>query len=158
MCLISRLQHIWLLYQCRNLFWTLQEQDTSTNKRRSSSIVIHQRQDIYWRLPGNERWKMQYRKIKLTEPQIIQDISGALELVCTSRLLPWTKHMNVAYNHLRSYVRDKLISVFLIDTFNQISDVFSKLLPQKNSCVTGKKNEMVSLNPIGNKCSIGYFP
>ena len=67
--------------------------------------------------------------------------------------------MNVAYNPLRSYVRDKLISIFLIDTFNQIFDILAKLLPQNKFLRhRGKKIEMVSLNPIGNKCSIGYFP
>jgi len=61
-----------------------------------------------------------------------EDNSGALEMARLPKLRPRTKHVNVIYHHFRSYVRDGLISIFPIDTADQLGDVFTKPLPQND--------------------------
>ena len=68
-----------------------------------------------------------------------EDNSGALELECTPKLRPQTKHMNVVYNHFRSYVRDKSISILPINSFNQSTGIITKSLPQ-NGFLHHRKN------------------
>ena len=42
-----------------------------------------------------------------------EDNYGAFNLVWMTKLLPHTKHINVAYQHFRTFFRDKIISSFL---------------------------------------------
>ena len=59
-----------------------------------------------------------------------EDNSGALELARLPKLRPRTKHINLVYHHFRQHVRDGLISIFPIDTADQLGDIFTKPLPQ----------------------------
>ena len=59
-----------------------------------------------------------------------EDNSGALELARLPKLRPRTKHINLVYHHFRKHVRDGLISIFPIDTEDQLGDIFTKPLPQ----------------------------
>ena len=43
--------------------------------------------------------------------RLFEDNSGAYELVTTPKMRPRTKHINVKYQHFRSYVERKLISI-----------------------------------------------
>ena len=51
-----------------------------------------------------------------------------LELECTQKLQPCTKHINTIYHKFRSYVRAKSISILSIDMLNKIAAIFTKLL------------------------------
>jgi hypothetical protein len=62
-----------------------------------------------------------------------EDNSGALELARMPKLRPRTKHINNIYHHFRQYVRDGSISIYPIDTEEQLGDLFTKPLPQKES-------------------------
>jgi hypothetical protein len=59
-----------------------------------------------------------------------EDNSGALELARLPKLRPRTKHINLVYHHFRQHVRDGLISIFPIETEDQLGDIFTKPLPQ----------------------------
>ena len=59
-----------------------------------------------------------------------EDNTGALELSKVPKMRPRTKHINNVYHHFRSYVRDKLISIFHVSTEKQPADIFTKPLPQ----------------------------
>jgi len=59
-----------------------------------------------------------------------EDNSGALELARLPKLRPRTKHINIIYHHFRRHVRDGLISIYPIDSADQIGDIYTKPLPQ----------------------------
>jgi len=57
-----------------------------------------------------------------------EDNSGALELSIVPKMRPRTKHINNVYHHVRSFVRDGLISVSKIGTEDQVADIFREPL------------------------------
>lgn len=59
-----------------------------------------------------------------------EDNSGALELARIPKLRPRTKHINLVYHHFKDHVRKGLISIYPIDTNDQVADIFTKPLPQ----------------------------
>ena len=61
-----------------------------------------------------------------------EDNSGALELARLPKIRPRTKHINLVYHHFKDHVRKGLISIYPIDTNNQIADIFTKPLPQNS--------------------------
>jgi hypothetical protein len=63
---------------------------------------------------------------------LFEDNSGALELARLPKLCPRTKHINVCYHHFCEHVRKGLIKIFPIDTKDQIADVLTKPLAQKD--------------------------
>jgi hypothetical protein len=60
-----------------------------------------------------------------------EDNSGALEMAKTHKLRPRTKHLNIKYHHFREAVVNKEISIWKIDTKNQVADIFTKPLGTK---------------------------
>jgi hypothetical protein len=68
-----------------------------------------------------------------------EDNSGALELARLPKLRPRTKHINIVYHHFRQHVRDGLISIYPIETEDQIADIFTKPLPQNSFLKHRKK-------------------
>ena len=61
-----------------------------------------------------------------------EDNSSALELACLSKLCPRTKHINLVYHHFKDHVKQGLITIFPINTNDQIADMFTKPLPQNS--------------------------
>ena len=57
-----------------------------------------------------------------------EENSGALELACTPKIRPRTKHINQVYHHFQDFVRNDRIQIFAIESVNQISDIFKKIL------------------------------
>ena len=55
-----------------------------------------------------------------------EDNSGALELARLPKLHPHTKHINLVYHHFKDHVKQGLITIFPIDTADQIADMFTK--------------------------------
>jgi hypothetical protein len=64
--------------------------------------------------------------------KVFQDNSGALELARFPKLHPRTKHINTCYHHFREHVRLGLIKIYPVGTKDQIADVLTKALPQKD--------------------------
>ena len=46
----------------------------------------------------------------------------------SSKFTPRTKHIAIKYHHFRKHVVDKTISIFPIDTKDQLADIFTKPL------------------------------
>ena len=46
----------------------------------------------------------------------------------SSKLTPRTKNIAIKYHHFRKHVLDKTISIFTIDTNDQLADIFTKPL------------------------------
>ena len=64
--------------------------------------------------------------------KMFKDESGALQLARMPKIRPRTKHINVLYHHFGSYIRDYSISIFSIDTFNQIMYILANPLLQND--------------------------
>ena len=63
-----------------------------------------------------------------------EDNSGALELANTPKMHPRTKHINLAYHHLRDYVRRREIIIHPIGTSEHLADTFTKPISQNPFC------------------------
>jgi hypothetical protein len=57
-----------------------------------------------------------------------EDNNGALEMAQTPKMRPRTKHMNIKYHHFREAVRLKKVSIWSVNTVNQVADIFTKPL------------------------------
>jgi hypothetical protein len=60
-----------------------------------------------------------------------EDNSGALEMAKTHKMRPRTKHINIKYHHFREAVQNKEISIWAINTTDQIADIFTKPLGEE---------------------------
>ena len=67
--------------------------------------------------------------------KVFEDNSGALELACTPKLRPCTKHINNAYRHFREYTQPSMdgtkptVEIVPISTDEQLGDMLTKPLP-----------------------------
>ena len=57
-----------------------------------------------------------------------KDHSSSLEFAHKPKLLPHNKHVNAVYHHFRLYDRDKIVSMFPINTLNKTTGIFAKTL------------------------------
>ena len=55
--------------------------------------------------------------------------NGAIELSKAQKIRPHTKHIALKYHHFREHVKKGLIEINLIDTLEQVSDIFTKAFP-----------------------------
>ena len=46
----------------------------------------------------------------------------------SSKFTPRTKHIAIKYHHFRKHVTDKTVSIFPIDTKDQLADIYTKPL------------------------------
>ena len=60
--------------------------------------------------------------------KVLEDNNGAIELAKAPKILPRTKHIALKYHHFREHVRKSLIEINLIDTLEQVADIFTKAL------------------------------
>ena len=66
--------------------------------------------------------------------RIFEDNSGALEMACTLKLRPRTKHINNAYNHFREYTQPTsdgakpTVEIVPVSTEEQLGDMLTKPL------------------------------
>ena len=57
-----------------------------------------------------------------------EDIQGAIATVVTLQMRPHTKHITIKYHQFRSFVANGDVEIQLIDTKEQITNIFTKLL------------------------------
>ena len=60
--------------------------------------------------------------------KVFEDNNGAIELAKALKIRPRTKHIALEYHHFREHVRKGLIEIILIDTLEQVADIFTKAL------------------------------
>ena len=60
--------------------------------------------------------------------KVFEDNSSCIRVAETSKFTPRTKHISIKYHHFRKHVVDKTISIFPIDTNDQLADIFTKPL------------------------------
>jgi hypothetical protein len=60
-----------------------------------------------------------------------EDNSGALAMANTHKMRPRTKHLNIKYHHFREAVVNKEISIWKVDTKEQVADIFTKPLGEE---------------------------
>ena len=60
---------------------------------------------------------------------LFKDNNGAIELARAPKIRPLTKHIVLKYHHFREHVQKVLIEINLIDTLEQVADIFIKTLP-----------------------------
>ena len=59
---------------------------------------------------------------------VFEDNNRALELANMPQMRPHTKHIALKYHHFRKAVKDGKVKVVVIDTKEQIADIFTKPL------------------------------
>ena len=60
--------------------------------------------------------------------KVFEDNNSLIRVAESSKFTPRTKHTVIKYNHLRKHVADNTISIFTIDTKDQLADIFTKPL------------------------------
>ena len=55
--------------------------------------------------------------------------NGAIELAKATKICPHTIHISLKYHHFREHIRNGLIEINLIDTLEQVADIFTKAFP-----------------------------
>ena len=60
--------------------------------------------------------------------KLFEDNMGACELAKVPKMRARTKHINIKYHHFREWVTQNKISIHVISTTNQLSDIFTKPL------------------------------
>lgn len=68
--------------------------------------------------------------VPIVHCKAFEDNSGALEMARTPKMRPRTKHINLKYHHFREAVEDGTVSIHAINTADQLSDIFTKPLPE----------------------------
>ena len=67
--------------------------------------------------------------------KIFEDNSGALEMACTPKICPRTKHINNAYHHFHEYTQlasdgaKPTVEIVPVSTEEQLGDMHTKPLP-----------------------------
>ena len=61
--------------------------------------------------------------------KLFEDNNGAIELAKAPNIHPCTKHIALKYHHFREHVQKVLIEINLIDTLEQVADIFTTALP-----------------------------
>jgi hypothetical protein len=59
---------------------------------------------------------------------LLEDNAGALTLALDHKTHPRTKHISLKYQHFLSHVTLGLVKRYPISTFDQVADIFTKLL------------------------------
>ena len=60
--------------------------------------------------------------------KIFEDNNSCIRVAGSPKFTPRTKHISIKYHHFRKHVADKIITVFPIDTKDQLGDIFTKPL------------------------------
>jgi len=58
-----------------------------------------------------------------------EDNSGALEMARLPKMRPRTRHVNQVYHHFRDHVRRREVSIWPVETAQQLADILTKPLP-----------------------------
>ena len=61
--------------------------------------------------------------------KLFEDNNNAIELAKAPKISPRTKQNTLKYHHFREHVWKGLIKINLIDTLEQVADMFTKALP-----------------------------
>ncbi len=80
--------------------------------------------------------KKQDFQVICTQPyiycKVFEDNSGTLQLAQLPKFCPRTKHINVCYHHFHEHICKGLITIFPINTKDQIADALTKDLTQND--------------------------
>ena len=60
--------------------------------------------------------------------KVFEDKNSCIRVAESSKFTPRTKHIAIKYHHFQKHVADKTISIFPIDTKDQLADTFRKPL------------------------------
>ena len=60
--------------------------------------------------------------------KVFEDNNSCIRVAESSKFTPRTKHIAIKYHHFQKHVADKTISIFPIDTKDQLDDIFTKPL------------------------------
>ena len=60
--------------------------------------------------------------------KVFEDNNSCIRVAESSKFTPRTKHIAIKYHHFRKHVADKTISIFPIDTKDQLADIFTNPL------------------------------
>ena len=60
--------------------------------------------------------------------KVFEDNNSCIRVAESSKFTPRTKHIAIKYHHFQKHVADKTISIFPIDTKDQLSGIFTKPL------------------------------
>lgn len=58
-----------------------------------------------------------------------EDNAGALEMARLPKMRPRTRHINQVYHHFRDWVRRRALTLYPVDTLEQLADILTKPLP-----------------------------
>ena len=61
--------------------------------------------------------------------KLFEDNNGAIDVAKDPNIRLRTKHVALKYHHFREHVRKGLIEIILIDTLEQVADIFTKTFP-----------------------------
>ena len=67
-------------------------------------------------------------KRTIVKCKVFEDNNGAIELSKAPNIRPCTKHIALKCHHFREHVHKGLIKINLIDTLEQVADIFTKAL------------------------------
>ncbi|KAL7460030.1 hypothetical protein ACHAXS_000498 [Conticribra weissflogii] len=71
--------------------------------------------------------------------RVWEDNHSCIKVPESPKFTPRTKHIALKYHHFRRYVDDKTIQIHPIDTREQIADIFTKPLDEKQFVYLRKK-------------------
>ena len=81
--------------------------------------------------------------LKMTTPvfncKVWEDNESCIKVATSPKFTPRTKHIAIKYHHFRRFVQDKTVTIHSIDTSEQIADIFTKPLAEKDFCYLRKK-------------------
>jgi hypothetical protein len=129
-------RHGYILFYCgMPLFWASQLQSiialsTTEAEYVGMSKALQDALPVVWIL--QEMKQLGYPVHSTTAKvhcRVFQDNSGAIEIANNPKYRPRTKHINVRYHFFRSHI-GKHITVYPIDTTEQVSDTLTKPLPE----------------------------
>ena len=61
--------------------------------------------------------------------KVFKDNNGVIELAKPPNIRSRTKHITLKYHHFRKHGQKGLMKINLIDTHEQVADIFTKVLP-----------------------------
>jgi hypothetical protein len=63
--------------------------------------------------------------------KVFEDNAGSIEIANIPKMRPRTKHLNIKYHHFSDAVKKGTISIYHTRTEEQITDIFTKPLPEQ---------------------------
>jgi hypothetical protein len=62
--------------------------------------------------------------------KVFEDNEGAIEIAKVPKIRPRTKHLNIKYQHFREEVKKGTVSIYHVETREQMADMLTKPLDE----------------------------